>query len=346
MLRYDINFTFSPIMSAFLEESVLFQKSLSKLDDRPILVLGHKRPDGDCVGSQVALTRMLLALGKKAKAVNQDPIPRTLQKFVDDTPFISPAEVPEGDYQIITVDCADHGRVGESLCKRFPQVQLNVDHHVSNTRYGQENLILPDAAATGEILAKFFFDCGYKVDKTTAEALYLGICTDTGQFCYSGTNGSVFEICRMLCEAGASPAEIAQELYEKEKPGRIQLLQRFLASFRMELEERVCLGFIYGSDFKDTGTKPEDAENFVDYARSQEGVQIAVFIEERNGSIKGSFRAKDEIFRVDILAKGFNGGGHACAAGFNLDSTVETLYPTLVESIKRHLELIEKGGLS
>ena len=332
-------------MSVFLQESTLFAQSISRLDDRPILVLGHKRPDGDCVGSQVALTRALLALGKEARAVNQDPIPRTLRKFAEGTPFVSPAEVEDGDYLIITVDCADHGRVGEDLCNRFPEVDLNIDHHVSNTHYGKENFILSDASATGEILAKFFFDSGYQVDKYTAEALYIGICTDTGQFCYSGTNGSVFEICRMLCDAGACPSEIASELYEKEKPGRIQLLQRFLASFRMELKDRVCVGCIHGSDFTETGTKPEDAENFVDYARSQEGVEIAVFIEERSGLIKGSFRAKDEKFRVDILAKEFNGGGHACAAGFNVEGTMDALYPSLIQAIESHLQAVEREEL-
>ena len=333
-------------MSVFLKESTLFAQAISRLDDRPILVLGHKRPDGDCVGSQVGLTRALLALGKDAQAVNQDPIPRTLRKFVEGTPFLSPAEVKGRHYQIITVDCADHARVGEDLCNRFPEVEMNIDHHVSNTLYGKENFILSDASATGEILAKFFFDSGFQVDKCTAEALYLGICTDTGQFCYSGTNGSVFEICRMLCDAGVCPSEIARELYEKEKPGRIQLLQRFLASFRMELQDRVCVGCIHGADFLETGTKPEDAENFVDYARSQDGVQIAVFIEERNGLIKGSFRAKDEKFRVDILAKEFNGGGHTCAAGFNVNGTLEELYPNLIETINRHLELVETGELN
>ena len=91
-----------------------------------------------------------------------------------------------------------------------------------------------NASATGEILAKFFLDNEMSIDSVTAEALYLGICTDTGQFCYSGTNASVFEVCQRLCEAGANPSSVAHELYEREKPGRIQLLQKFLASFRME----------------------------------------------------------------------------------------------------------------
>ena len=106
-------------MSLFLDQSVSFAQAISQLRDLPILVLGHRRPDGDCIGSQVAMTRVLLALGKNVRAVNHDPIPRTLLKFVVDTPFCSPEQVADGDYQIITVDCADHARVGEVLLKRF-----------------------------------------------------------------------------------------------------------------------------------------------------------------------------------------------------------------------------------
>ncbi len=324
-------------MPEFLKQSALFAEAISKLNDLPVLVLGHRRPDGDCIGSQVALTRVLLELGKDARAVNQDPIPRTLQKFLGDTPFYFPDQIGSGNYQVITVDCADQQRVGDDLNNRFPEVAMNIDHHVSNTKYGMQNFILSDASATGEILAKFFFDSKYKVDKTTAEALYLGICTDTGQFCYSATNASVFEVCRKLCEAGASPSGIAHELYEKEKPGRIQLLQRFLASFKMEFDDRVCIGSILGNHYTETGTKPEDAENFVDYARSLDGVEIGVLLEERDGKIKGSFRAKDENFRVDLLAKEFNGGGHACAAGFNVEGVIEDFYPPLVDAIGKHL---------
>ena len=332
-------------MPEFLKQSAHFTEAISKLNDLPVLVLGHRRPDGDCIGSQVALTRVLIALGKDARAVNEDPIPRTLQKFVGDTPFFSPDQVAEGDYQVITVDCADQCRVGDSLYKRFSVVDLNIDHHVSNTEYGKQNFIFAEAAATGEILAKFFFDSRYPVDKITAEALYLGICTDTGQFCYSATNASVFEVCRMLCEAGACPSAIAHELYQREKPGRIQLLQRFLASFKMEFDNRVCIGSILDKYYTETGTKPEDAENFVDYARSLEGVEIGVLIEERNGKIKGSLRAKDENLRVDILAKEFQGGGHACAAGFNVAGTIDQFYSLLVDAIGRHLDLATKNLL-
>ncbi len=327
-------------MTKFLSESSAFGSLLSELKTSKVLVLGHRRPDGDCIGSQVALTRILCKQGINAVAVNHDPIPRTLRKFVADTPFLFPHQVVDDDYEVITVDCADQLRVGEELAKRFPEVFLNVDHHVSNTCFAELNFVLSDASATGEILAKFFFDLGLSLDKTIAEALYLGICTDTGQFCYSGTNAAVFEICRRLCESGADPSVVAHELYEKENPGRIQLLQRFLATFRMEFDNRVCIGSISDQFYRETGTKPEDAENFVDYARSLDGVEIGVFIEDQEGRLKGSFRAKDKKFRVDVLAQRFAGGGHACAAGFNLTSPLEEFYPILIREIGDHLKRV------
>ena len=325
-------------MSPFLQESARFLHALDELKGKSVLVLGHRRPDGDCIGSQVGLTRVLIELGIDARAVNQDPIPRTLTKFVGDTPFYSPDQVEGDDYTIVTVDCADKKRVGEELNTRFPDIFLNVDHHVSNNNYAKINFVLSDASATGEILAKFFLDNEMTIDSTTADALYVGIATDTGQFCYGGTNASVFEVCRRLCEYGASPAGVAYELYEREKPGRVQLLQRFLASFRMEHDGRVCIGTIRDSYYKETNTQPEDAESFVDYARSMEGVEIGALIEERNGKIKGSLRAKDPRFRVDILAKEFGGGGHACAAGLNVDKPLDEFYSELVEAIGKHLE--------
>ncbi len=333
-------------MLLFLEESTLFSRALSQLEGKSVLVLGHRRPDGDCVGSQVALTRVLHSLGIDAKAVNNDPVPRTLQKFVGDTPFFRPDEVDGDHYVALTVDCADHKRVGHELAWRFPNIFLNVDHHVSNDRYAEINFVLPEASATGEILGKFFLDNGLEIDSLTAEALYLGICTDTGQFCYSGTNASVFEVCRRLCEAGANPSTVAHELYEREKPGRIQLLQKFLASFRMEFGDRVCIGSIRGADYADTGTSPEDAENFVDYSRSLDGVDIGSLLEDRDGQIKGSLRAKDSRFRVDLLAKKFAGGGHACAAGFNLEMDLDEFYPEFVNEIGKHLERIKNGKLA
>jgi phosphoesterase RecJ-like protein len=112
----------------------------------------------------------------------------------------------------------------------------------------------------------------------------------------------------------------------------------------MEFNDSVCIGSIREDFYQETGTKPEDAENFVDYARSLEGVEIGVLVEDRNGKLKGSFRAKDKKYRVDLLAKQFSGGGHACAAGFNVDIPFDEFYPNLVNSIGEHLKIAQNGG--
>ena len=159
--------------------------------------------------------------------------------------------------------------------------------------------LFSDASATGEILAKFFFDSGYQVDQTTAEALYLGICTDTGQFCYSATNASVLKYAGFFAKREPVLPELHTNFMKKKNPV-VSSSCSFLASFKMEYDDRVCIGSILGKYYTETGTKPEDAENFVDYARSLDGVEIGVLLEERDGKIKGSFRAKDESFRVDL----------------------------------------------
>ena len=136
-------------MALFLEESSAFSNAFSQLAGKSVVVLGHRRPDGDCIGSQVALTRVLRTRGIDAWAVNADPIPRTLQKFVGDTPFFRPDEVYGDDIVAVTVDCADHKRVGDELAARFPNIFLNVDHHVSNDGYAEINLVLSGSFRNG-----------------------------------------------------------------------------------------------------------------------------------------------------------------------------------------------------
>jgi len=329
----------------FPEYSARFAAVVENLRGHRVVVLGHRRPDGDCIGSQVALTRCLVALGIEAIAINPDPAPRTLQGFVGDTPFGGPDALPEGELVSIYVDCAERQRSGNDLSERFSEPVLNVDHHVSNEGFAEVDIVLPDASATGEILAGIFLDNDYPVDATTAQALYLGIATDTGQFRYRGVNQRVFGICERLCGLGASPADMANELYEQEKPGRIQLLQRFLASFRFECGGRVCIGLLDPTVYEETGTLPEDSENLVDYTRSIQGVDVGALVEERDGMIKGSFRATEVRYRVDLLAKKFSGGGHACAAGFNLDGTLDEFYPTFAREVELHLAQVDQGEL-
>jgi phosphoesterase RecJ-like protein len=241
----------------------------------------------------------------------------------------------------VTVDCADKKRIGDRLIELFPEVALNVDHHISNKAYAKENLIIATASATAEILAGFYMDLGYEIDAVTAQALYVGIATDTGQFRFPSTTPETFEIARRLCEYGAQPSVAAHELYECETFAKIKLLQNFLNSLSMEFDHRVCVGLIENGVYAETGATIDDSEGLVDYARSIAGVDIGVLIEDRDGALKGSLRAKNPFYRVDQVAKQFNGGGHACAAGLNVEnSSIKEFYPQLMEALGKHLETL------
>ncbi|RKX34389.1 MAG: bifunctional oligoribonuclease/PAP phosphatase NrnA [Verrucomicrobia bacterium] len=320
-----------------------FRSLLEKLQGRQVAVLGHARPDGDCIGSQVALCRVLRSQGIEATCVNPDPVPRRLEFLVGDTPFVRAADFRTEAKVAVFVDCADHGRSGAGLREAFPEPVGNIDHHVSNTRYAQSNLIDSQSSATGEILAGLFLDTGLPIDALSAQGLYVGIATDTGQFCYPSTSRRVFELSAQLLELGASPAAATNELYERESFNKLELLGRFLESFRLECEDRVCIGFLDQKAFDDSGASDEDTEGLVDYARSIEGVDVGVLIEDRPKGIKASLRSKKPVYRVDQVAKVFSGGGHACAAGLNTDLSFDEFYPKFIRVVRELLAAVDSG---
>ncbi|MBC7368653.1 MAG: bifunctional oligoribonuclease/PAP phosphatase NrnA [Undibacterium sp.] len=326
-----------------------FIRLRAALVGKSVAVVGHARPDGDCIGSQVALARVLSALGHDVICVNADPVPRRLEFLTRGMVFLGPEGVlARAERRVaVFVDCADHARGGERLKVKFPQPVGVVDHHLSNAGYAALNLIDTAAAATCEILAGLFFDAGVMFDAQTAQALYTGILTDTGQFRFGATSRRCFLIAGELVARGANPAEAGFELYERETVGKLQLLQRFLASLHLECGGKVCIGTLPDGIFAETGTTVEDTEGLVDYARSIEGVEIGVLIEARpHGAVKASLRAKNPAYRVDRIAAQFNGGGHACAAGLNLKSGAEDFYPRLVAVLAQSLAQVAANSVS
>ncbi|HWA10753.1 MAG TPA: bifunctional oligoribonuclease/PAP phosphatase NrnA [Opitutaceae bacterium] len=331
-------------MKFYPELSAAFARLLSSLAGRKIAVVGHARPDGDCIGSQVALARVLAASGFDTICVNGDLVPRRLQFLTPGMTFLRPDDLPGGavDRAAIFVDCADHLRVGERLKALFPQPAANIDHHLSNIGYAAANLVDSASAATCEILAGMFLDNGLTVDAQAAQALYTGILTDTGQFRFNSTSRRCFVLAGELVTRGARPTEAGYQLYERESVGKLRLLQRFLSTLRMECGGRVCVGTLADGSFAATGTSAEDTEGLVDYARSIDGVAIGVLIEERSdGGVKASLRAKDPDYRLDQIAAQFNGGGHACAAGLNLKTGAADFYPRLIEALSRQIALVD-----
>lgn len=335
-------------MSFYPELSSRFAAVLAEKHDRPVAVVGHARPDGDCIGSQVALARMLAARGADVTCVNADVVPRRLQFLVRGMTFRRTDDVlADGrDYQVWFVDCADHARVGERLRGRFAQPFAAIDHHLSNVGFAAHNFIDTSSAATCEILAGLFLDNGLPIDAPAAQALYTGILTDTGQFRFSSTSKRTFLLAAELMDRGAQPTEAGFELYERESAGKLKLLQRFLASLHLECGGRICIGRLPSGIFAETGTTAEDTEGLVDYARSIDGVDIGVLIEERaDGGVKASLRAKDPAYRLDAIAGQFHGGGHACAAGLNLATGAENFQARLVAALTRQIRRVHGARL-
>jgi len=329
------------------ELSARFEQMRSRLAGRKVAVVGHARPDGDCIGSQVALARALQALGHEVVCVNADPVPRRLQFLVPGMTFLRTDDVGRDptDYAAIFVDCADHGRGGERLRARFPAPLGNIDHHLSNIGYAEFNLVDSASAATCEILAGIFLDCGLTVDPQAAQGLYTGILTDTGQFRFTSTSRRTFLLAAELMARGAKPTEAGFELYERETTGKLQLLQRFLSSLRMECDGRVCIGTLPAGIFEETGSTAEDTEGLVDYARCIDGVAVGALIEERpDGTVKASLRAKDPAYRLDRIAAQFGGGGHACAAGLNFKNGTADFRGRLVAALAAQIAVVDATG--
>jgi phosphoesterase RecJ-like protein len=321
-----------------------FARLMASLASRPIAVVGHARPDGDCIGSQVALARVLQARGHDVICVNPDPVPRRLVFLAEGMPFLRTDDVLKTtqDRAAIFVDCADHARGGERLKIRFPQPVAVIDHHLSNVGFAAANLVDSASAATCEILAGMFLDNGLSIDARTAQALFTGIMTDTGQFRFNSTSRRCFVLAGELVARGADPSAAGAQLYERETVAKMRLLQHYLASLRIECGGRVCIGTLAPGVFESTGSDQEDTEGLVDYARSIDGVDVGALIEQRaDGTVKASLRAKDPAYRVDLVAAQFSGGGHACAAGLNLKTGTDNFYARLVAALTERIAAVD-----
>lgn len=328
-------------MSYYPQYAAAFAAFLDGLKGQRVVVIGHQRPDGDCIGSQVALCRLLRGRGLDAVCMNPDAVPRRVRFLLGDTPFFKRDELAVDGRAAVFTDCADHERAGVKVRELYPDPYGCFDHHLSNVGFARHNFVDPGSAATAEMLAGLSLDAGLTVDPTTAEALYTGIMTDTGQFRFPSTSERVFRLCAELMARGADPAQAGMELYERETSGKLKLLQHFINSLRFESGGRICVGVLPNGVFEQVGASVEDTEGLVDYARSIDGVEVGVLIEERPGVIKASLRAKHASYRMDTVAMQFNGGGHASAAGLNFPDTFASFYPKLIAALGRRLAEVD-----
>ncbi|MBR4598164.1 MAG: DHH family phosphoesterase [Opitutales bacterium] len=325
----------------FPNSGAAFSDFLKTVRGGKFAVAGHMRPDGDCIGSQVAMAFLLRKFGAESVVcINKHEVPFLYKDFICGETFLPADDFCDKSFEIITVDCADLKRTSENLSALFPTPAACFDHHVSNKPYARANIIEPSATATGALLAGLMFDNNIDFPPEIANALYVALMMDTRQLTTSNTDLRSFEIASRLVEAGADPAEVSIKLYQREKFGRMKLLAEFLQSLEMHFGGRVCVGVLPCGVYERTGSCKEDSDGLVDYARNIDGVEVAALLEELpEGGVKGSLRSKRPETRVNEIAALFGGGGHFAAAGFNSGKPLAEFYPEFLKAVAQHLKI-------
>jgi len=308
-------------------------------NSRSLLLATHINPDGDAIGSLVALGLALEALGKQTTLLCASPIP-AVYRFLPATDRITAVYEPSGDFDTaVILDCGSFIRVGQAR----PEIEkiktvINIDHHVTNTRFGNHVLVETEACATAEILYRIIKALGVRITPGMAAAIYTGIFTDTGSFRFSNTNRAAFAICEEMVAVGMDPYRVARHVYGTYSLGRIKLLNLALDSIEVTAGGKVSIMTLTRDMLTETGTQPEDTDGMINYARRIEDVKLAVLLQE----VENGGRAADETPRfhvslrsngaVDVaeIAAAFGGGGHKVAAGFNTESSLADIRAKIV----------------
>ena len=299
-------------------------------------VLSHVRPDGDALGSQLALGLSLKRLGKDVRIWNEEGMLEKYSFLPSANLLTKPPADPEDVDVAIALDTAIQNRLGTALpAVRSAKIWINIDHHPSNPGYGDLVYINPKAPATGQILFELIRSEKLPIDAAIAENLYVAISTDTGSFQYPNTTARTFEIAAELVRAGVDVGRVSQLTYENYPRRRSELLRDLLGTMRFEANDRVASFSLSLATAKKLGVLPEDNEGLIDHLRAIHGVIVAVFFEElADGKVRVSMRSKSEKVNVCAICEKFGGGGHVRAAGARLRGTLAEVEKKILEEVR------------
>ncbi|MBQ7865580.1 MAG: bifunctional oligoribonuclease/PAP phosphatase NrnA [Clostridia bacterium] len=302
-----------------------------------IALCSHVNPDGDTVGSVLALKLGLERLGKQVSAYCQDKIPSTLAMLPGVGEF---RHVDEQRYDLlICVDVSDEGRMGD--CQQLLQQAertAQIDHHGTNPCYTQVNSVDAKAPATGLLIKQQLDVLGVAIDRGIAMCLYAAIATDTGNFAFNSTNAEAFQVMAQLMDSGLPLDEMNRVLFRQRQKPHVRLLARALSSLTFHAEERITAMQLTHQDFLDCGALPEHADAIVNYGLDIPGVHMALLARENeDGSIKMALRAVAPA-RVDEIARSFGGGGHAQASGCTLHTSLNEAVEAVLAAMNKTIQ--------
>ncbi|WP_411277472.1 DHH family phosphoesterase [Gaiella sp.] len=300
------------------------------------LVTSHENPDGDALGSLLAMHLALVELGKDSVMVlvGETPLPAEYGFLgVAGAGLIRAIPGDQSSRVLVAVDCAQATRLTDERLLDAAVV-VNIDHHHDNTRFGAVNLVVADASSTAEVLADVFGELGLALTPAIAEALYTGLVTDTGRFQYSNTTSRALHLAAELVEARADPQRVFQAVYESMPFPKLRLLARALERTSLHVDGRVVIAYLVRDDFADVGALESYSEGIIDVLRAVEGVELAALIREQTRddgpTRKASLRSSTERVDVSAIARKCDGGGHRQAAGFSSDLPLDEVIAFIV----------------
>jgi bifunctional oligoribonuclease and PAP phosphatase NrnA len=318
-------------------------------EDERFVLAAHERPDGDALGSLVAMQGLLSALGKDSRMyVSPDdlPLPREYRFFaLDGLTQEPPADVAERT--VVFLDCGNIDRNSASVLRDGAHL-LNIDHHHDNTLFGTLNHVVPDASCTAEIVWDLMCELGVRPTPTVAEALYVALVTDTGRFMYESTGPRAHRMAAELIEAGVNVPGVYRRLYEDLPLGKLTLLGVALGQLQRFDSGELALATLSAEDFDRAEAEESYSEGIIDQLRALHATKVAVLVREvtsgeRKGQHKVSLRATDDDVDVSIIARAQGGGGHRRAAGFSTGLDPEELIVFLREAIAAQLHPSSDG---
>jgi bifunctional oligoribonuclease and PAP phosphatase NrnA len=303
------------------------------------LLATHENPDGDALGSLAGMQLLLAGLGKDAVAYmapDEFPLPYEY-RFIQIENLVTEPPADLEERTIVFLDCGNIDRNPADSLKREGAHILNVDHHHDNTQFGTVNLVVPKASCTAEVIWDLTKDLGAELTRPIAEALYVGLVTDTGKFMYENTGPAAHQMAAELIEAGVDVHAIYRRIFEEVPQGKLELLARGLANVERFDGGLLTVTHLSSEDYAATGADASYSEGVVDHLRALEGTAVAGLIRDLPGNgeqrRKVSLRATDDRVDVSAIARSQGGGGHRRAAGFS--TTMD--YPQLVEVLRASL---------
>ena len=308
------------------------------------VLLSHVRPDGDAIGSQLALGYSLMAMGKSVRLINEDGLPENLAFLAGSERIESPPADPVDAEVAIALDTATKPRLGDAALHAASSADLwiNIDHHVSNPKYGDLNLIDSTSPATGQILYDLITKLDLPMPAETRDAIYVAVSTDTGSFQYPSTTARTYDMAADLIRRGVDVGTINSLTYDEQPYRRLELMRALLTTLERSPDGIVAHWELRDQTRIDLELRPEDSEGLIDVIRAIRGVQLALFFEELpDGKIRVSMRSKDRKLDVCKIATGFGGGGHALAAGIRMKGPLAEAKARVLEAVRRRVEEVK-----